>query len=87
MARDSDSDGGVPSSNLDFSPSFDELQDAFNDVHEESLRLAKLVASSKKIISSLEKQISILNKELEELKIEKETLGLIDANSTCSKCL
>ena len=28
----------------------------------------------------------MLNKELEELKIENETLGLIDANSSCTKC-
>ena len=86
MAIDGESDEEVTTFNTDLSPSFDELQDAFNDLHEESLRLTKLVTSSKKIISSLEEEISRLNKELDELNIENETLGLIDANSTCSKC-
>ena len=29
----------------------------------------------------------MLNEELEELKIKNETLGLIDSNSSCTKCL
>ena len=63
------------------------LQDAFNDLHKESIKLGKLVSSNKKVISNLEKEISKLNKELEELKLENETLGLIDANLSCTKCL
>ena len=89
MARDSDSDSDeeVDISNLKPPPSYDELQNAIDGLHKESLRLTKVVVSSKKIILSLENEVSILNKELEELKIENKTLGLLDANSFYTKCL
>ena len=54
----------VTSSDNKLSISFDELQDAFSDLHKESVKLAKLVSSSKKIISDLEKEVLKLNKEL-----------------------
>ena len=50
--------------------SFYELQDAFNDLHKESIKLAKLVSFSKKTISNLEKEILKLNVKLENLKSE-----------------
>ena len=59
MAKSYESDEEVTSSNK--SISFDELQDAFADLHRESTKLAKLVSSSKKTISDLEKEISKLN--------------------------
>ena len=40
------------------------------DLHRESIKLAKLVSSSKKTISNLENEILKLNKELDHLKIE-----------------
>jgi len=61
MAKDYESEKEVMSSNYDLYISFDELQDAFNDLHKESVKLAKLVSYSKKIISSLEKEILKLN--------------------------
>ena len=62
MAKSYESDEEVTSSNNNLSISFDELQDAFVDLHKESIKLAKLVSSSKKTISNLENEISKLNK-------------------------
>ena len=59
-----ESEEEVTSSNYDLSISFDELQDAFNDLHKESIKLAKLVSFYKKTISNLEKEILKLNEEL-----------------------
>ena len=64
MAKDYESEEEVMSSNYDLSISFDELQDAFNDLHKESIKLAKLVSFSKKTISNLEKEILKLNVKL-----------------------
>jgi len=50
VAKDYESGEEVISSNYDLSISFDELQDAFNDLHKESIKLAKLVSYSKKTI-------------------------------------
>ncbi|KAL5127727.1 hypothetical protein HKD37_14G040099 [Glycine soja] len=50
MVKDYESGEEVMSSNYDLSISFDELQDAFNDLHKESVKLAKLVSYSKKTI-------------------------------------
>ena len=41
MAKNYESEEEVTSSNCDLSISFDELQDAFNDLHKESIKLAK----------------------------------------------
>ena len=68
MGKNYESDEEVTSSNK--SISFDELQDAFAELHSESIKLAKLVSSSKKTISDLEKEISKLNKEIDILKTE-----------------
>jgi len=80
MAKDYESEEEVTSSNYDLSISFDELQDAFNDLHKESIKLAKLVSFSKKTISNLEKEILKLNVDLENLKFEVKTLKSIDKN-------
>ena len=69
MAKRYENDEEVTSSN-NLSISFDELQDAFADLHKESIKLAKLVSSSKKTISDLENEISKLNKELDHLRNE-----------------
>jgi len=57
MAKNYEGEEEVTSSNNNLSISFDELQDAFNDLHKESVKLAKLVSYSKKTISSFEKEI------------------------------
>jgi len=57
MAEDYESGEEVMSSNYELSISFDELQDAFNDLHKESIKLFKLVSYFKKTISSLVKEI------------------------------
>jgi len=68
MAKNYESDEEVTSSNNNLSILFDELQDTFADLHKESVKLAKLVSSSKKTISNLEKEVLKLNEELENLK-------------------
>ena len=70
-----------------FPISFDGLQDAFIDLHKESVKLAKLVSFSKKTISNLEKEVLKLNVELENLKSEVKTLKPIDTNQSFTKCL
>ena len=65
MAKNYESEEKVTSSNNNLSISFDELQDAFNDLHKELVKLAKLVSFSKKTISNLEKEVLKLNIELE----------------------
>ena len=87
MAKDYESGEEVMSSNYDLSISFDELQDAFNDLHKESIKLAKLVSYSKKTISSLEKEILKLNVELENHNSEVKTLRSVDKNQSSTKCL
>jgi len=87
MAKDYESREEVMSSNYDLSISFDELQDAFNDLRKESIKLAKLVSYSKKTISSSEKEILKLNMELENLKSEVKILKLADKNQSSTKCL
>ena len=68
MGKNYESDEQVTSSNK--SISFDEPQDAFAELHSESIKLAKLVSPSKKTILDLEKEISKLYKELDHLKSE-----------------
>jgi len=70
MAKEYESEEEVMSSNYDLSISFDELQDAFNDLHKESIKLAKLVSYSKKPISSLEKEILKLKFGIWNLKLK-----------------
>jgi len=82
MAKNYESEEEVTSSNINLSISFDELQDAFNDLHKESVKLAKLVSFSKKNISNLEKEVLKLNKELENLRTEVKTLKPIDTNQS-----
>ena len=68
MVKNYESVEEVTSSDNNLSISFDELQNAFTDLHKESVKLAKLVSSSKKTISILEKEVLKLNVELENLK-------------------
>jgi len=75
------------SSNYGLSIYFDELQDAFNDLHKESVKLAKSISYSKKTISSLEKKILKLNEELKNLKFEVKMLKSIDKNQSSTKCI
>nr|KYP36107.1 hypothetical protein KK1_042802 [Cajanus cajan] len=99
MAKDYEREEEVTSSNNDISISFDELQDAFNDLHKESLKHAKLVSSYKKTISNLENEILKLNNELDNLKTEikiinsknenqeiKNKLDTDKTNHPCSTC-
>nr|KYP62970.1 hypothetical protein KK1_017531 [Cajanus cajan] len=80
MAKDYESEEEVTSPNNDISISFDELQDAFNDLHKESFKLAKLVSSYKKTISNLEKETSKLNDELDNLKTKIKIINSKDEN-------
>ena len=78
MAKNYESDEEVTSFDNNLSISFDELQDALANLHKESVKLAKLVSSSKKTISNLEKEVLKLNEELENLKTEVITLRSTD---------
>ena len=60
MAKNYESEEEVTSSNNNLSIYFDELQDAFNDLHKESVKLAKLVSFSKKFIESIHKETEII---------------------------
>ena len=80
MAKNYESEEEVTSFDNNLSISFDELQDAFNDLHKESVKLAKLVSFSKKTISNLEKEVLKLNEELENLRTEIKTLKPINTN-------
>jgi len=82
MAKNYESDEEVTSFNNNLSISFEELQDAFTDLHKESVKLAKLVSFSKKTISNLEKEVLKLNEELENLRTEVKTLKPIDTNQS-----
>ncbi|KAL5179733.1 hypothetical protein HKD37_01G000988 [Glycine soja] len=65
-----------------------DYENAFNDLHKESVKLAKLVSYSKKTISNLEKEIMKLNVELENLKSEVKILKSVDKkNQSSTKCL
>ncbi|XP_061336494.1 uncharacterized protein LOC133283631 [Gastrolobium bilobum] len=82
-----ESETEVNSSCSTLSPSYDELSDMFEEMHNETLIHVKALRASRKTISSLEKQIASLEKEVKELKDENETLKLLDASIGCIKCL
>ncbi|XP_061345699.1 uncharacterized protein LOC133291453 [Gastrolobium bilobum] len=82
-----ESESEVNSTCSTISPSYDELQNLFDELHSESLEHVKSLREMRKTIVSLEKQIACLNKEVKELKDENETLKLIDASANCIKCL
>ena len=66
------------------------MQYAFADLQKESIKLAKLVSSSKKTISNLENEISKLNKELDLLRNEvsisktNEKVNISTINDKCT---
>ncbi|XP_061359055.1 uncharacterized protein LOC133303194, partial [Gastrolobium bilobum] len=82
-----ESETEVNSSCSTLSPSYDELSDMFEEMHNETLIHVKALRASRKTISSLKKQIASLEKEVKELKDENETLKLLDASIGCIKCL
>ncbi|XP_061370708.1 uncharacterized protein LOC133313360 [Gastrolobium bilobum] len=82
-----ESESEVNSTCSSISPSYDELQNLFDELHSESLEHVKSLREMRKTIVSLEKQIACSNKEVKELKDENETLKLIDASTNCIKCL
>ncbi|XP_061355796.1 uncharacterized protein LOC133300292, partial [Gastrolobium bilobum] len=83
-----ESETEVNSSCSTISPSYNELSDMFEEMHNETLKHVKTLRASRKTISSLEKQIVSLEKEVkEDLKDENETFKLLDASTSCIKCL
>ncbi|XP_061356974.1 uncharacterized protein LOC133301366, partial [Gastrolobium bilobum] len=87
MENGNESESEVNSTCSTISPSYDELQNLFDELHSESLEHVKSLRELRKTIVSSEKQIACLNKEVKELKDENETLKLIDASTNCIKCL
>ncbi|KAF1855620.1 hypothetical protein Lal_00042356 [Lupinus albus] len=75
-----DSSSCSSSSNL---PTYDELYNAFVELHEELKNLAKVNVYRKRIILLQEKKIASMQKEMDELKLENETLDLIYSSASC----
>ena len=66
-------------------PSYNELQDAFSELHAKSLIIAKQLAKSRKTNSLLESKIACLTKERDKLTTEKESLKRV--KFTCITCI
>ncbi|KAF1870708.1 hypothetical protein Lal_00026338 [Lupinus albus] len=73
-----------PCSSSKNSPSYDELYNAFVELHEELKKLARVNVDRKRIILLHEKKIQDMQKELDELKLENETLYLIYSCASCA---
>src|ERR1044072_1536791 len=74
------SDEEVSDDNSTSKPSYDELQNAFGELHEECVRLARLVAQQKSAITFLEHRNKMVVNELDQYKLK------FDLHSTCMKC-
>ena len=74
------SDDEVSDDNSTFKPSYDELQNAFSDLHEECIRLSRLVAKQKSAITFLESRNKMIQNELNEYKLK------FDLHDDCTKC-
>jgi len=71
----SDDEEEVSDSELTYKPSYEELQNAFNELYEECINLSKTCAKQKKQIVSLERKVFDAHVELEKVK-----------GSSCNKC-
>lgn len=82
----SDDENEVSDADLD-NPSFLELQDAFIELHKESLRLSKLCSKQKIIIESLESQNYFFKKEVVHLKdkFNKESITCLNCETLNTK--
>jgi len=85
MADNEDSDSEVDS--FTSNTSYDELHDAFIELHNDSLKLVKALSKSKKSIEFLQNQVIALTKEKLELKKENYSLGYLKVNHVCEKCI
>ncbi|KAF1878140.1 hypothetical protein Lal_00049308 [Lupinus albus] len=65
------------------SPTYDELYNAFVEMHEELKKVAKINVDWKRVILLHEKKIVSMQKEINELKLENETLDLIYSSASC----
>ncbi|KAF1862495.1 hypothetical protein Lal_00024451 [Lupinus albus] len=65
------------------SPTYDELYNAFVELHEELKKVAKINVDCKRVILLHEKKIGSMQKEIAELKLENETLDLIYSSASC----
>ncbi|KAF1867996.1 hypothetical protein Lal_00042390 [Lupinus albus] len=65
------------------SPTYDELYNAFVELHEELKKVAKVNVDRKRIILLHEKKIVSMQKEIDELKLENETLDVIYSSASC----
>ncbi|KAF1864739.1 hypothetical protein Lal_00039905 [Lupinus albus] len=64
-------------------PTYDELYNAFVELHEELKKVAKVNVDGKRIILLHEKKIASMQKEMDELKLENETFDLIYSSASC----
>ena len=68
-------------------PSYDDLQNAFEELHEECLKLSRENARMKSTISSLEKKNETLTNELDDYKIQFDLCNSLEQeNMECEKC-
>src|ERR1044072_8843540 len=73
-------DDEVSDDNSTFKPSYDELQNAFSELHEEYIRLSRIVAKQKSAITFLESRNKMVVIELDEYKLK------FDLHIDCMKC-
>ena len=74
------SDDEVSDDNSTSKPSQDELQNAFGELHDECVELARLVDQQKSAITFLEHRNNMVVNELDQYKLK------FDLHSTCMKC-
>src|ERR1044072_5689147 len=77
-------DDEVSDDSSTFKPSYDELQNAFSELHEECIRLSRLVAKQKSAITFLESRNKMVVNELDEYKLK---FDLHDECTKCGKCI
>jgi hypothetical protein len=75
MASHNSDDDEVSNFDSNDKPSYDELQNAFNELYEELLKLSRKYSNQNKLILSLESEANNMKMELDQVK-----------NSACTKC-
>ena len=83
-----ESDNEVSDSETIYKPSFDDLQDAFGELHDECMRLSRENAKLKSTLTSLEKKNDMLLSELDEYKIQFNLCNSLEnENKCCENCM
>lgn len=76
VSHHSDDDDKVSNFDSSDKPSYDELQDLFNNLHDECIKFYRLYTKQKEIISSLKIKTNTMQEKLDKVK----------TSPTCNKC-